>query len=90
MTWRKYPDLRAWIVGRIRFRPMSGQGLHPERLAKPPGYLLGTSVDVDDALRELRDEGVLFAMNRRWHIRDHKRAKKIGAPVKPKRKAKKS
>lgn len=36
---------------------------------------------VNDALRALRDEGVLIAMNRRWYVRNKAAAQKIGKPL---------
>ncbi len=80
--WRQYPDVRAWIVGRILHHP--GSTLPAARLATPPGYLLGTELDSQDAQRALRDEGVIAALSGRWYIRNLKAARRIGRPLKPK------
>jgi len=64
-----YPNLRAWIIGRISRHPSSQRSMPAHMLLKPPAYLLAGELDVEDMLRELRDAGVIAAHSKRWYLR---------------------
>ncbi len=64
-----YRTLREWIVGRIKRHPSSQRSIPAHMLLKPPEYFLADERDAADALRELRDEGVIASHSRRWFLR---------------------